>query len=232
MPRVQFTSAKEDGDIFTNSKKGDLIFTTEFNHNILFGPKGDNVKSIMVVNKDSVDIDRPFKSQGDIETRSNVIINSPGLLGVGTDSPQERVHIDGNCLITGSGYIQSRMGINTTTPEHELDVNGSVKIRDEFFLLSDKRKKENIRPLEDALSKTNALQGVSYTRNDIPDKEKTFLGFLAQDVEKIIPEAVNYNATIDEYSLNYVDFIAVCVEAIKDLSQKVQTLQERLDAKE
>lgn len=231
MSRVQFTSAKNDGDVFTNSKKGDLIFTTDSEQNILFGPKGTNVKSIMVVNKDSVDIDRPFKSTGDIVTDSNVIINTPGLLGVGVNTPMEKVHIDGNCLITGSNYVQGRIGINTSNPEQDLDVNGSVKIRDEFFLLSDKRKKENIRPVQDALNKTHALQGVSYTRNDIQDKEKTFLGFIAQDVEKVIPEAVNYNAKIDEYSLNYVDFIAVCVEAIKDLSKKVDTLQERLDAK-
>eukprot|EP00983_Pelagomonas_calceolata_P041895 1138245-Pelagomonas_calceolata.AAC.18 len=232
MSRVQFTSAKQDGDVFTNSKKGDLIFTTDSEQNILFGPKGTNVKSIMVVNKDAVDIDRPFKSKGDIVTDSNVIINTPGLLGVGVETPMEKVHIDGNCLITGSNYVQGRIGINTTNPEEDLDVNGSVKIRDEFFLLSDKRKKENIRPVENALNKTHALQGVSYTRNDIQDKEKTFLGFIAQDVEKVIPEAVNYNAKIDEYSLNYVDFIAVCVEAIKDLSKKVDTLQERLDAKQ
>jgi len=231
MSRVQFTSAKQDGDVFTNSKKGDLIFTTDAEQNILFGPKGANVKSIMVVNKDSVDIDRPFKSTGDIVTDSNVIINTPGLLGVGVNEPMEKVHIDGNCLITGSNYVQGRIGINTSNPEQDLDVNGSVKIRDEFFLLSDKRKKENIRPVEDALEKTKALQGVSYTRNDIQDKEKKFLGFLAQDVKEVIPEAVNYNEKIDEYSLNYVDFIAVCVEAIKDLSQKVDSLQARLDAK-
>jgi len=231
MSRVQFTSAKQDGDVFTNSKKGDLIFTTDAEQNILFGPKGTNVKSIMVVNKDSVDIDRPFKSTGDIVTDSNVIINTPGLLGVGVNEPMEKLHIDGNCLITGSNYVQGRIGINTSNPEQDLDVNGSVKIRDEFFLLSDKRKKENIRPVGNALEKTKALQGVSYTRNDIQDKEKKFLGFLAQDVKEVIPEAVNYNEKIDEYSLNYVDFIAVCVEAIKDLSQKVDSLQARLDAK-
>ena len=231
MSRVQFTSAKQDGDVFTNSKKGDLIFTTDAEQNILFGPKGANVKSIMVVNKDSVDIDRPFKSTGDIVTDSNVIINTPGLLGVGVNEPMEKLHIDGNCLITGSNYVQGRIGINTSNPEQDLDVNGSVKIRDEFFLLSDKRKKENIRPVGNALEKTKALQGVSYTRNDIQDKEKKFLGFLAQDVKEVIPEAVNYNEKIDEYSLNYVDFIAVCVKAIKDLSQKVDSLQARLDAK-
>jgi len=231
MSRVQFTSAKQDGDVFTNSKKGDLIFTTDAEQNILFGPKGTNVKSIMVVNKDSVYIDRPFKSTGDIVTDSNVIINTPGLLGVGVNEPMEKLHIDGNCLITGSNYVQGRIGINTSNPEQDLDVNGSVKIRDEFFLLSDKRKKENIRPVGNALEKTKALQGVSYTRNDIQDKEKKFLGFLAQDVKEVIPEAVNYNEKIDEYSLNYVDFIAVCVEAIKDLSQKVDSLQARLDAK-
>lgn len=232
MSRVQFTSAKQDGEIFTNSKKGDLIFTTDPGQNILFGPKGTDVKSVLVVNKDNVDIDKPFKTQGDIITDSNVIINTPGLLGVGVNTPMERVHIDGNCLITGSNYVQGRIGINTSNPEQDLDVYGSVKIRDEFFLLSDKRKKENIRPVKDALVKTHALHGVSYTRNDIENKEKRFLGFIAQDVEKVIPEAVNYNAKIDEYSLNYVDFIAVCVEAIKDLSKKVDTLQERLDAKQ
>jgi len=98
--------------------------------------------------------------------------------------------------------------------------------------VTNQRKKENITPVKDALDKTKDLKGVSYTRNDIQDKEKKFLGFIAQDVEKVIPEAVNYNSKIDEYSLNYVDFIAVCVEAIKELSTKVDTLQERMDAKQ
>jgi hypothetical protein len=66
---------------------------------------------------------------------------------------------------------------------------------------SDKRLKENIKPIESALNKVSKLQGVTFDWKDKkqnkaydPDQDwKHDVGFIAQDVQKVIPELVREN---------------------------------------
>ena len=85
---------------------------------------------------------------------------------------------------------------------------------------SDKRLKENITPLTDCLNKINKLSGYSYTRNDLPDKNKKYLGLIAQEVEDVFPELVT--ETNNMKSVNYQAFTAVLLECVKELSSIIQ----------
>lgn len=92
---------------------------------------------------------------------------------------------------------------------------------------SDRRLKENIESITNALSKVKELNGVTYTRSDLDNKERTHIGLIAQDVQAVFPEAVHENN--DGYlSLNYMGLVGSLVEAIKELDTKNQSLEARL----
>ena len=100
---------------------------------------------------------------------------------------------------------------------------------------SDKRLKENVKPLVGALSKVLKLQGVSFDW-----KDKTLgssIGFIAQDFEKQIPELVTETEIMsdeldDVKVINYASTVAILTEAIKELSAKVDELQRKLEDKQ
>lgn len=85
---------------------------------------------------------------------------------------------------------------------------------------SDITLKDNIKNIENALEVIKSLQGKSYTW-----KESGLKGFglIAQDVEQIIPEIVTDNNGIK--GINYINIIAILIEAVKDLSSQIDQLK-------
>lgn len=107
----------------------------------------------------------------------------------------------------------------------------SIQVKN-VYQYSDVRAKKDIQPLNDGLYKVLNLNPVSYnwinpgleprtTENGTQLKD---IGFLAQDVETIIPEAV---ITDDEGKklINYTAVIPYLVEAIKDLQSQIERLE-------
>jgi hypothetical protein len=81
---------------------------------------------------------------------------------------------------------------------------------------SDKRLKKNIELLsaENNIGKIMQLNGVRYEWKEYNDNLN--LGFIAQDVVDILPEAVRYDADNDIYSMEYTAIIPVLVEGMKE----------------
>lgn len=80
--------------------------------------------------------------------------------------------------------------------------------------------KTDIEPIENALDSVVALSGVSYTRIATGRRES---GLIAEEVEKIIPEIVN--ETGDYKSISYSRLTAYLIEAVKDLRQKLNRVE-------
>jgi len=89
---------------------------------------------------------------------------------------------------------------------------------------SDRRLKKDIMPLENALDKTLALQGVSFSWIDEKAPEGQKIGLIAQDVEAVFPEFV-YTAEDGTKAVNYSQMTAVLIESIKALNNKVEKLE-------
>ena len=105
---------------------------------------------------------------------------------------------------------------------YPLKVTGKIFASDDIVAFSDARQKRDIAPITDALHKVRSLVGVLYT--DGSDQRKT--GLLAQDVQAVLPEAV----TTDEngnLALAYGNLAGILVQAIKELSMKVDELEKR-----
>lgn len=90
---------------------------------------------------------------------------------------------------------------------------------------SDARLKKNINELSNSLSAINKLRGVSFEYTEESNMGGGIrYGFIAQEVQKIIPEIVRDRAKGDGMlSLNYTEIIPVLVEAVKELGSGVTT---------
>jgi len=90
----------------------------------------------------------------------------------------------------------------------------------DFNSLSDVNYKTNIKPLTDAKSIVLSMTGVSF---DWADGTGSSYGFVAQDLEQIIPHVVNTN-TNGIKSVNYSAIIPFLVETIKQQQQQIDNL--------
>jgi hypothetical protein len=89
---------------------------------------------------------------------------------------------------------------------------------------SDRRAKENIASITGALDTVLAMRGVYF--NYIQDEAKNKrVGFIAQELEQVLPEAVRYAEEIDEYSVEYAQIVSVLAEAIKEQNAKITRLE-------
>ena len=108
---------------------------------------------------------------------------------------------------------------------------------------SDERLKENIKEIENALDKIMALRGVTYEPNTIAEsfgyKKEPMVGVLAQDVLKVLPEAVKpapfdimlyENEEVSRSGENYMTvqyekIVPLLIEAIKELNNQIKDLK-------
>lgn len=99
---------------------------------------------------------------------------------------------------------------------YKLDVNGWVRA-DEFWIDSDEQLKENIEPLESAFDKVLQLAQLtkSYT---LKKSKRDSIGLIAQDVEQIIPTAVQGD---DIKSVNYREINMYLLKAFAELCEKL-----------
>jgi hypothetical protein len=121
--------------------------------------------------------------------------------------------------IMNNGYV----GIGTTTPGSLLEVNGTVAAPF-FFTTSDARYKQNVATLENPLETILNLRGVTYDwkQKEFPDKNFTAgrqIGFIAQEVEKVLPELVITDAQ-GYKRVAYANVVPVMVEAMKQQQQQ------------
>ena len=95
------------------------------------------------------------------------------------------------------------------------------------FAEYNRRIKENIVQIDGALEKVNKLTGVYYNKIDDETKNKE-IGFIAQDVQEVVPELVTYAEDVDQYGVSYGNASALLVEAVKELTEQVNNLKQEI----
>jgi len=142
-------------------------------------------------------------------TTGNLTIDSAG----GTTTLDDNVSITGTLNVNG-----------TTTISGDLRVTGDITA----FYTSDQRFKDNITPIDDPLAKVLSISGNTYDWNKESGKEGHDVGVIAQEILEVLPEAV---MTRDNgyLAVDYHKIVPLLVEAIKELSQKVSDLEDKLN---
>ena len=96
------------------------------------------------------------------------------------------------------------------------------------YYTSDRRLKDNIKPIDNALDKVLSLQGCEYDWNDKQDiYEGHDYSVIAQDVEAVFPELVREQSN-GYKGVKIEKLIAPMIEAMRELSEEVRTLKARV----
>ena len=144
---------------------------------------------------------------------------------------------------TTTATIYDQSGVGLTASAHNFSIrnyNGSSMVESARFTTSsltvigdvvaygspsDINLKENIKPIENALDKVEKLQGITFNWKEpgLANLNED-IGFIAQDVQKVLPELVRKNEN-GKLSLRHQGIVPVLLEAIKELSDKVKALE-------
>ncbi len=137
---------------------------------------------------------------------------------------------DGRILI-GRGTVTS----GSTANGIRLDVNGDI-LAIQVHSSSDERFKKNIAPIQSALDKVMSIEGVTYDFRIEEFADRNFpktkqLGFIAQNVEAVLPEVVRTNG--DGYkAVDYSKITALLNEAVKEQQAQIQAQRQVIEAQE
>ena len=135
-----------------------------------------------------------------------------------------------NGLITKENRF---IGMGNIAPSVRLQVSGDI-IANSIAGSSDLRYKTNVRSISSPLEKVKSLRGVyfNWDQKSFPNKDfsdKTELGFIAQEVEKVLPEVVSKDNSPEEYrSVKYDKVVALLVEAIKEQQKQIDSLKSQV----
>ena len=127
-------------------------------------------------------------------TNNKIIFTNDGSIGIGTDNTHDY-----------SLYV------NNISSKKK-----GIYCADDITILSDARFKTNIKTIENPIEKLMALRGVSYNRID-RDINETRFGFIAQEVQKVLPEACD-----GDKGIKITDIVALLVEGFKELAKNVK----------
>jgi len=139
----------------------------------------------------------------------------------------------------GLKIVNASLGVNTNANS----TNGRVDASNDVVAFSsDKRLKENIKPIKSALDKVDSLSGFTFNWNELAEKEagfsreESFVGVFAQDVESVLPEAVK-RAPFDNdgndgsisgenyLTVQYEKLVPLLIESIKELKSEIEELK-------
>jgi len=142
----------------------------------------------------------------------------------------DNLRLDGNTFSSTTGDITIDSAGGTVSISDNTAITGALTVTGDItaFFTSDQRLKDNVKPIDDPLSKVLSISGNTYNWNEKSNKEGNDVGVIAQEVEKILPEAV---ITRDNgyLAVDYHKIVPLLIEAIKELSQKVSDLENKLN---
>jgi len=156
--------------------------------------------------------------------------------------PSYSINNNGTSLVFKDGSTetmrlnyQDRLGLGTSAPAQKLHVVGSIVATGNITAYySDERLKDFKGKIDNPLEKLNTLNGYYFTPNEtalIAGAEQNGLevGVSAQEVEKVLPEIVSPSALGKDYkTVSYEKLTPLLIEAVKELSAKVDDLELRL----
>lgn len=151
-------------------------------------------------------------------------------------------YIASNTNDTASGVISFSNSTNSNSKDNGAVVltNGGLGVEGNInaggnvtaYATSDKHKKKHIERIDGALAKLNQLSGNSFHYRDPKtdaDQGKQY-GVIAQEVRKIFPEMIieDQNGTLSIRQAGF-ELTALLIEAVKELSEKIEQMEKRHD---
>lgn len=160
---------------------------------------------------------------GNVPNSTGNVTVDVGVKTVNSNGPDS----NGNVVVqAGVTSVNGKTGA-VTIPTNFLPLTGGTctgrVYAPSFQITSDRRLKENLNIIPNALDKVHKIEG--YTFN-LKGTNTRSAGVIAQELEIVLPEAVYLNDT-GYYSVDYNQIIGLLVNAIKELDCKVNLLNGR-----
>lgn len=166
-----------------------------------------------------------------LKTFNNSLVlqgDAPTLFLKGTTHLSSMVHVTGNYFYILRGEVNSTTWtmVNGQWPltidltNNNAIFGGNVTASGTVTGSSDIRLKTDLTKIEGALGKVCSLNGYTYTRRDTGERQT---GVVAQEVQKVLPEAVVDNG--GTLSAAYGNMVGLLIEAIKELKAEVDQLK-------
>jgi len=131
---------------------------------------------------------------------------------------------------SGDVKIEESLGIGVaaSSTTGRLDCSNDVVA----FSTSDKKLKENIKPLDNALDKVLKISGVEFDWKELTEKEKETIhgnqghdvGVIAQEIEEVLPEVVTTRDT-GYKAVKYEKIVPLLIQAIKEQQKQIEELK-------
>jgi hypothetical protein len=171
---------------------------------------------------------------------TNTIGNYNTYLGSGADATANnfdkataigynaKVGASNSLVLGGTGADAVNVGIGTTTPTERLQVQGNLYVSGMVYNPSDRRYKEHITTIPNALANVIKLRGVTYTiKNEFKNKglgTGIQVGVIAQELEQVYPQLVQTDAN-GYKAVDYAKLCPILIEAIKELKTQNEALK-------
>ena len=125
--------------------------------------------------------------------------------------------------ISSLDIYRNTMNIHYDNNHYHIYNNGSLYSQADSNIFINKTSITN------ALSKISNINGYIYNSiNDINIIPKKYTGLLAQEVAQVLPEAVSISEIDGTSNISYGNMIGLLVECIKELKNKIETLETAL----
>lgn len=164
-------------------------------------------------------------------------VSTSNTIQIGRESGEDQVIAPGpfnffnNTLMVDPAT--GNVGIGLSNPGQKLHVNGIVRALN-FTTTSDERFKTEIRTISGGLDLIRKLRGVTFfwqpefLRTANTPNIRNF-GFIAQEVEKVLPELV-FTAPDGTKSVAYANIVPALVEATKEQQTRIEAQQQQIEA--
>lgn len=130
----------------------------------------------------------------------------------------------GGVLLSGGANALTVIGPTNFTGGN-MTFTGDINVTGQVHASSDRRLKNDIKQITDALNKISQIEGVTYLMKDAGDQHQ--MGVIAQEVERVFPEAVHKNEN-GYLSVNYSALVAPLIESVKQLKTEQDDLKAEL----
>lgn len=164
----------------------------------------------------------------------NLRINnsSPTITFQDTDHNTGFIHVNSNLMyvLRGSNNATDWSQVNGQWPftfnlaNNDANCGGNFTAVGNVTAYSDIRLKKDLEVIADALNKVMSLTGYTYERIDTGARHT---GVVAQDVQKVLPEAVQNDG--EHLSVAYGNMVGLLIEAIKEQQKQINELKARLE---
>jgi hypothetical protein len=167
----------------------------------------------------------------------NALLIQPdvGTVGIGTTGPGAKLHVVGNA-VTGTIIAAAGNSYQTDWPGGwgggmaGWDLCIASMRYSGLSQRSDMRLKKDIKELPatmSALDIVDRLRPVSYGYIDKRIARKVHFGFIAQEVQQILPEIVEVGTdSMQTLGMSYIDLIPILTQAVKDQQKQINELKQ------